>query len=145
MRNVSVKRRKHILPIVLLMIIVIVGSSYALFNKEAVLTNDVIVKSGNLEVVISNTTDRIIFYTMKSGQLIKNISVGGKHLYNLKLWINTEFGEYTNNNWNTGNITSFNYMFEYCSKLVGAVSYNGLKLDITMANPTTGYFTSKMS
>ena len=179
MLNEPVLKKKNILNRILnnqilitcftsiLMIIVIVGSSYALFNKEAVLTNDVIVKSGSLEVVIANTTDRIevdyttlgvedsvgltynpysfsientgendiLYYEVRivdkeheistlphkslnfsiqrdsggysapvnlgdNGSYIAgdfNLSVGEKHLYDLKLWINKEFGEYANN------------------------------------------------
>ena len=32
-------------------------------------------------------------------------------------------------------------MFMGCEKLIGAVAYDGPKLDVSMANPTTGYFT----
>ena len=34
-------------------------------------------------------------------------------------------------------------MFYDCTKLKGAVAYNQTKVDVTMANPTTGYFTKK--
>jgi len=34
-------------------------------------------------------------------------------------------------------------MFYGCTKLVGAVPYDSTKIDVTMANPTTGYFTRK--
>ena len=34
-------------------------------------------------------------------------------------------------------------MFDGCTSLVGAVAYNSAKIDGEMANPTTGYFTSK--
>jgi len=50
---------------------------------------------------------------------------------------------YSNTNWNTGKVTSSSYMFLNCTSLVGAVPYNSSKTDITMANPTTGYFTKK--
>ena len=50
---------------------------------------------------------------------------------------------YANTDWNTGKVTSSTNMFSSCSKLVGAVPYDNAKTDITMANPTTGYFTVK--
>lgn len=34
-------------------------------------------------------------------------------------------------------------MFAGCSSLKGAVTYDGSRIDATMANPTTGYFTNK--
>ena len=34
-------------------------------------------------------------------------------------------------------------MFAGCTKLQGAVAYDANKLDVTMANPTTGYFTKE--
>ena len=34
-------------------------------------------------------------------------------------------------------------MFAGCTKLKGAVSYDGKKTDVMMANPETGYFTAK--
>ena len=34
-------------------------------------------------------------------------------------------------------------MFNNCKKLKGAVSYDSGKIDATMANPNTGYFTKK--
>ena len=34
-------------------------------------------------------------------------------------------------------------MFNSCSSLKGAVSYNSTKVDVTMANYTTGYLTYK--
>jgi len=44
-----------------LMMLVIVGSSYAIFSSDdAIETNDVVVSSGNLEVVISSESDTII-------------------------------------------------------------------------------------
>ena len=50
---------------------------------------------------------------------------------------------YANSDWNTGKVTSSYEMFYNCKKLVGATSYSSSKVDITMANPTTGYFTVK--
>ncbi len=70
-------------------------------------------------------------------------------------------------NFDTGNVTNMDYMFYYsdklttiycddswttsssegmfedCDKLKGAISYDASKIDVTYANPTTGYFTSK--
>ena len=50
---------------------------------------------------------------------------------------------YSNDDWNTGTVTSSSYMFNNCTNLVGFVAYDSTKVDITMANPTTGYFTVK--
>ncbi|MFC2440710.1 MAG: hypothetical protein ACFNVH_07875, partial [Segatella maculosa] len=36
-------------------------------------------------------------------------------------------------------------MFQDCTELIGAVKYDPNKTDISMANPTTGYFTRKGS
>ena len=47
---------------------------------------------------------------------------------------------YCNKAWTCGNSA---YMFIYCKKLKGAVSYDENKIDATMANPDTGYFTKK--
>ena len=47
---------------------------------------------------------------------------------------------YCANSWTVG---ESNNMFIGCSKLVGAVSYQDSKDDISMANPYTGYFTKK--
>ena len=49
---------------------------------------------------------------------------------------------YCNKAWTCGNSA---YMFIYCKKLKGAVSYDENKIDATMANPDTGYFTKKGS
>ena len=70
-------------------------------------------------------------------------------------------------NFNTSNVTDMRWMFAHCSKLVsivsnktwkceksqnmfqgctalkGAVKYDASKVDVTMANPETGYFTKK--
>ena len=35
-------------------------------------------------------------------------------------------------------------MFKGCTQLKGAVKYDENKLDVTMANPTTGYFSRKL-
>lgn len=48
---------------------------------------------------------------------------------------------YCNDDWNEYEISNSNYMFRECFKLVGAVPYDSSKIDITMANPDTGYFT----
>ena len=50
---------------------------------------------------------------------------------------------YANIDWNIEKITASTEMFYNCSKLVGAVPFDSSKTDITMANPTTGYFTIK--
>ena len=36
-------------------------------------------------------------------------------------------------------------MFENCTNLQGAVKYDASKVDVSMANPETGYFTKKES
>ena len=51
---------------------------------------------------------------------------------------------YANSDWNTGYITKSTAMFFNCTKLVGAISYDSGKRNIQYANPTTGYFTTKM-
>ena len=50
---------------------------------------------------------------------------------------------YANIDWNTGNVISSTRMFQNCTSLVGAVPFDSTKVDITMANPDTGYFTKK--
>ena len=51
---------------------------------------------------------------------------------------------FCNNNWNVGYKVDGDYMFENCTKLKGTnTAYNRNKTGIEMANPTTGYFTSK--
>ena len=47
---------------------------------------------------------------------------------------------YCNDAWTCGNSAE---MFIHCEKLKGAVSYDENKIDATMANPDTGYFTKK--
>ena len=47
---------------------------------------------------------------------------------------------YCNNTWTCGSSSG---MFNNCKKLKGAVSYAPDKIDATMANPNTGYFTKK--
>ena len=47
---------------------------------------------------------------------------------------------YCNDAWTCGNSED---MFDNCKKLKGAVSYDSGKIDATMANPDTGYFTKK--
>ena len=49
---------------------------------------------------------------------------------------------YCNDAWTCGNSAE---MFIHCEKLKGAVSYDSGKIDATMANPDTGYFTKKGS
>ncbi len=50
---------------------------------------------------------------------------------------------YCNDDWTKGVVTESGNMFGYCTNLKGAVSYDATKTDVTMANPTTGYFTKK--
>ena len=50
---------------------------------------------------------------------------------------------YVSDLWNTSNVTSSSLMFHSCTSLSGAVSYNSTKVDVTMANYTTGYLTYK--
>ena len=47
---------------------------------------------------------------------------------------------YSNDSWNC---EQSERMFGGCTSLVGAISYDSEKTDVTYANPTTGYFTSK--
>ena len=47
---------------------------------------------------------------------------------------------YCNDTWTCGSSSG---MFNNCKKLKGAVSYDSGKIDATMANPNTGYFTKK--
>ena len=48
---------------------------------------------------------------------------------------------YCNNDWKSDVVRISTNMFTNCTNLKGAVSYDQTKLDVTMANPTTGYFT----
>ena len=50
---------------------------------------------------------------------------------------------YCNDDWKSDVVKKSTDMFMNCTKLKGAVSYDANKLDVTMANPTTGYFTKK--
>ena len=50
---------------------------------------------------------------------------------------------YCNDDWRKGKITSSNGMFIRCENLVGAVKFDSDKTELSMANPTTGYFTAK--
>ena len=51
---------------------------------------------------------------------------------------------FCNNNWNVGHNVSGDHMFFGCRHLKGTnTSYDASKTGIEMANPTTGYFTSK--
>ncbi|EHG23163.1 hypothetical protein HMPREF9332_00915 [Alloprevotella rava F0323] len=49
---------------------------------------------------------------------------------------------YCNNTWTCSNSQD---MFENCTNLQGAVKYDASKVDVSMANPETGYFTKKES
>ncbi|MDD7124040.1 MAG: BspA family leucine-rich repeat surface protein [Bacteroidales bacterium] len=50
---------------------------------------------------------------------------------------------FCNDDWKSDVVKSSYDMFTNCTKLKGAVAYNQTKVDVTMANPTTGYFTKK--
>ena len=50
---------------------------------------------------------------------------------------------YVSENWNNVNVTLSNNMFLSCTKLLGKISYDSTKVDITYANYDTGYFTYK--
>ncbi|MGM9800866.1 MAG: BspA family leucine-rich repeat surface protein, partial [Candidatus Limisoma sp.] len=50
---------------------------------------------------------------------------------------------YCNDDWNTSTVQYSDSMFDGCTSLNGAVAYNSSKVDASMANPTTGYFTKK--
>ena len=51
---------------------------------------------------------------------------------------------YCDNDWNSGTVKYSNDMFIGCTSLTGAVAYGASKVDVSMANPTKGYFTSKV-
>ena len=48
---------------------------------------------------------------------------------------------YCNDDWNSGVVKKTSGMFNACTNLKGAVAYDATKVDVSMANPTTGYFT----
>ena len=48
---------------------------------------------------------------------------------------------YCNDDWKSDVVQNSPNMFMNCTKLKGAVSYDANRTDVTMANPTTGYFT----
>ncbi len=50
---------------------------------------------------------------------------------------------YVSDLWNTSKVTSSTNMFQNCNSLVGAVPFDRTKIDISMANYTTGYLTYK--
>ncbi len=50
---------------------------------------------------------------------------------------------YCNDDWNSDVELTSDDMFTGSTSLVGAVAYDASKTDVTMANPTTGYFTKK--
>ena len=50
---------------------------------------------------------------------------------------------YVSNKWNVNSVTSSKGMFYGCNSLVGAVSYDRSKTDVSMANYTNGYLTKK--
>ena len=50
---------------------------------------------------------------------------------------------FCNDDWKSDVVQKSTDMFMNCTKLKGAVSYDANKLDVKMANPTTGYFTKK--
>ena len=51
---------------------------------------------------------------------------------------------YCNDDWGKGYISTSILMFDGCKSLIGAVPFDSSRTDITMANPTTGYFTSTL-
>ena len=52
---------------------------------------------------------------------------------------------YNNWDWKDRRVAKSEEMFLDCKKLVGAVPYNANQIDITMANPKTGYFTAEQA
>ncbi len=50
---------------------------------------------------------------------------------------------YCNDDWQNATVQKSGDMFFVCYKLKGAVVYDASKVDVSMANPTTGYFTKK--
>ncbi len=50
---------------------------------------------------------------------------------------------YCNDDWKSSVVNESKDMFSGCSNLKGAVAYDVSKVDVSMANPTTGYFTKK--
>ena len=50
---------------------------------------------------------------------------------------------YVSDLWNTSKVTSSTNMFIACKLLVGAIPFDSTKIDVTMANYTTGYLTYK--
>ena len=59
-------------------------------------------------------------------------------MFNACLTLTTIF---CNDDWKSDVVKKSSNMFTNCKKLKGAVAYNQTKVDVTMANPTTGYFT----
>ena len=59
-----------------------------------------------------------------------------------KMFVNCESLQtiYCNNTWTSAESMQ---MFLFCEKLKGAVPYDASKIDVSMANPETGYFTKK--
>ena len=50
---------------------------------------------------------------------------------------------YCNKDWKSKKVEDSSEMFNRCTSLVGAISYDESKVDYNYANPTTGYFTPK--
>ena len=50
---------------------------------------------------------------------------------------------YCNDDWQSDVVKYSSAMFYGCTNLMGAAAFNASKLDVSMANPTTGYFTKK--
>ena len=50
---------------------------------------------------------------------------------------------FCNDDWKSDVVKNSPDMFKNCTKLKGAVPFDATKTDVTMANPTTGYFTKK--
>ena len=51
---------------------------------------------------------------------------------------------YCNADWSLGVVSESEEMFDGCTSLVGAVSYDKSNIDISFANPITGYFTYEL-
>ena len=50
---------------------------------------------------------------------------------------------YVSDSWNMNNVTKSENMFRACTLLTGAVPFDSTKIDVSMANYTTGYLTYK--
>ena len=50
---------------------------------------------------------------------------------------------YVSDKWDTSNVTESVGMFQRCISLIGTVTFDSIKTDVTMANYTNGYLTYK--